>query len=816
MSASKLHKYLFGLWTIQGVTAFCWIFLIPTDAENGSLLGFTPARLVLLGIAFILTGLSLVLFYHDRLPLYSQIEKFRYYERLGDVSLIFSTFLLVAAPTVILTLRSFTDGPQYIAYAERLSPLAFWFILSAFELILYIVYLRRETGIRLLKRLISTSRTFLFVFSIIFVITLGVAFTKIGITPDYNMGAPAIPLFEWQVALIVLMLIGYAFFLRQKFVILDRWVIPFVYFLTVAIWLSQPINAAYTATPPRAPNFEIYPFSDPQIYAQYAQAAIVGNGFLYPDVPSRALYVAFLTWAHLLGNQNYELVVVLQTLLLAWFPVSLYLIGKELGGRAVGFGLAALPFFRDVNSNIAVPFASNVTYSKLLLSEIPLALFLGFFIWVVIRWLKYDQHSRWMPLLAGGILGGAALIRTQSVALVAVIALIAFLVIKNKKEWFKGVLILGIALAFTLLPWLGRNYIATGGLVVDNPISQMMTMARRWNGSWGNEMIPRLADETDAQYSSRMTQVAIDAFKRDPQFVLRTAANHFINSEIASLMILPVRNEIRSPSELLVPQHAFWSTTITSRQLPLFAFYLFLFGMGLSVAISRFSWIGVIPFTLGIAYNAWTALFFSSGERFIVPLDWTVYLYQLLGLITLGSVLLAFTAKGYESASFWTRELLTPTPAVLPAAAVSPQRQLYLAAGIVMLLAVFTPATEFIFPTRYPPLLAEELKQQAGFSAEQGEIIIYGRATYPRYYFSGEGEPETEKLGYRESEQARLVFNVAGSTNALVVFELPDSPSFFPHASDVYMVGTWSEEGYFSPRAALVMKNGQSAVYELP
>lgn len=815
MKVPKLYKYLFGLWTIQGIVAFCWLFLIPTDTENGSLFGFTPARLVLLGIAFILTGLSLALFYHDRLSLYDRITNFRFYEEIGDASLILSVLVLAATPALILTLRSLKDGPQYIAYAERLSPLAFWFVLSAFELIIYIIYLRQESGIRLLRKLSPALRTFFVVFSGTFVIVLGVVFTKIGITPDYNMGAPAIPLFEWQVALIVLILIGYAFFLHQNPTILDRWAVPFVYGLTVAIWLSQPINTAYTATPPRAPNFEIYPFSDPQIYSQYAQAALVGNGFLYPDVPSRALYVAFLTWAHLFGNQDYELVVVLQTLLLAWFPVLLYLIGNELGGRSVGFGLAALPFFRDVNSNIAVPFASNVTYSKLLLSEMPLALFLGFFIWLVIRWLKYDHHSRSLPLLAGGILGGAALIRTQSVALVAVVALITLLMIRNKTEWFKGMSILSIALAFTLLPWLGRNYVATGGLVVDNPVSQMMTMARRWNGSWGNEMIPQRAGETDAQYSSRMTRVAIDAFKRNPQFILRTAANHFINSEIASLMILPIRNEIRSPSELFVPQHAFWSTAMSSRQLPLFVFYLILFCMGFSVALRRFSWIGILPFTLGITYNAWTALFFSSGERFIVPLDWTVYLYQLLGLITLGSVLFAFTAKGYKSASSWIGELFIPTQTSIHAGSWS-WRDIYVAIGIVLFLAIFSPGTEFIFPDRYTPLLSEELKQQSGFSAEQGETIIYGRATYPRYYFSGEGEPETEKLGYGESEQARLVFNVAGSTNVLVVFELPDSPSFFPHASDVYLVGTWAEQGYFLPRAAFVTKNGQSAVYQLP
>ena len=629
------------------------------------------------------------------------------------------------------------------------------------------------------------------------------------------MGAPAIPLWEWQGILIILLLTLIAFSPRRYFEHWDRWAGLLLYVLTVTLWLSQLVNPAYTATPPRTPNFEIYPFSDAQIYSQYAQAALVGNGFLYPDVPSRAFYVAFLSWAHWLGIQDYNLVIVLQTLLLAWLPVSLYLIGRELGGRAVGLGLAAMPIFRDINSNIAVPYASNVTYSKLFLSELPLALLLGFCIWVVIRWLRYDQRSIALPIWAGSLLGAASLVRTQSVALVVVVAFISLLVMREKRRWLIGMSILGIALAFTLAPWLARNYAATGGLVVDNPISQVMTMARRWNGSWGNESIPRIAGETDAQYSSRMTGLALEAFRRDPQYILRTASNHFVNSEIASLMVLPIRSEVRSFSEIIQPRFAFWSTTITQRQMPLFLFYLMLFGVGVAASVRRLGWLGILPLSMGIFYNAWTALFFSSGERFVVPLDWTIYFYQVFGLITLGALFLGFTKSGYENASAWILGLTQNQPAFSTPDSGS-QRQVWIAIGAMFFFAIFTPATEFIFPQRFTPDFASTLKDQAHSLPKEGETVIYGRAVYPRYYFSGEGEPDSAKLGYAESEEPRLVFFVVGSSNGLVVFYLEDPPDFFPHASDVYLVGKWSEAGYFSPREAIVVQDGQSANYRLP
>lgn len=809
-------KALFGAWVIQSIVVFIWILLIPKEAENGIFLGFTPARLFLLGGTLALFFLSVVLFFYDRFPAFSWLIDAQRLERVQDVGFVLSFLAIFIAPVSIVVLHSLPDGPEYAAYAERLTPLAVWVSLAGVEFIVFTMFLRYQQGIRLIGKLDGhLIRMLAWVFAALSGIFWFVANTKIGLTQDKNMGAPAIPLLEWQVILIFLLLTVIAFTPWRYFERWERWAALLIYVLTVTLWLSQPINPAYTATPPRAPNFEIYPFSDPQIYSQYAQAALVGNGFLYPDVPSRAFYVAFLTWAHWLGIQDYNLVVILQTLLLAWLPVSLYLIGRELGGRAVGLGLAAMPIFRDINSNIAVPFSSNVTYSKLFLSELPLALLLGFCTWVVIRWLKYDQRSVALPIWAGSLLGAASLVRTQSVALVVVIAFISLLVMQEKKRWLIGMSILGISLAFTLTPWLARNYVATGGLVVDNPISQVMTMARRWSGSWGNESIPRIAGETDAQYSSRMTGLALDAFRRDPQYILRTASNHFVNSEIASLMVLPIRSEVRSLSEIVLPRFAFWSTTITQRQMPLFLFYLMLFGVGVAASARRLGWLGMLPLSMGIFYNAWTALFFSSGERFVVPLDWTIYFYQVFGLVTLGVLFLGFTKSGYENASAWISDL-TQNQSAFSIPDTGSRMQVWIAIGAMFFFAIFTPATESIFPQRFTPDLASTLEDQARSVPKAGETVIYGRAVYPRYYFSGEGEPDSAKLGYAESEEPRLVFFVVGSSNGLVVFYLEDPPDFFPHASDVYLVGKWSEAGYFSPREAFVVHGGQSAKYRLP
>ncbi len=121
----------------------------------------------------------------------------------------------------------------------------------------------------------------------------------------------------------------------------------------------------------------------------------------------------------------------------------------------------------------------------------------------------------------------------------AVIVLLALVTIRDKKQLWVGVLFLLAGFMITLAPWIIRNYYATGGLVLDNPISQTMTMACRWGGSTGNEEIPHLPGENEAQYSSRLMGMAMESLRENPGFILRTAANHFVNSEVGKPACIP-------------------------------------------------------------------------------------------------------------------------------------------------------------------------------------------------------------------------------------------------------------------------------------
>lgn len=813
LPTDRRWKILFTLWSIQGLFAFIWILMIPTDTENPLVFGFSTGRVILLSATLVPVALFAILSYRINVlaskPFWRENE---HYDSFVNGVYVLCLLAVFISTSILMVFDLLPNEPVYAAYQARLSPLLGWAGVCGLEGLIFIGWSRYQHVKTILDSYRPALRNVAIVFGVLCALGALIALTGIGITPEDNWGGPPVPFFEWQILLTLLIIVIVSQFAWFKSRINTFLPPALIYLLAVTLWLSQPVNPSPAATPPRAPNFEIYPFSDPQFYAQYAQSALTGSGFLWPEVPSRPFYVAVLTWLHFLGGQTYEQVILLQSLLLAFSPVVLYLLGKEIGGWQLGLGLSILTVFRDINANHVVLFANNVTYSKLFLSEIPAALFISLATLLFLHWQRLESKVVWRPLLIGGVVGAATLIRLQSAVLVVVIILLTLLTTSNRKQWARGAALLIIGMGLTIAPWIIRNYYATGGLVLDNPISQTMTMARRWSGDFGNELIPRLPNENDAEYSNRLTRLAVQSLAENPAFVLRTTANHFINSEIASLLAFPIRDKVLSPSEILLPRHAFWNTPLSVRQLPVFTFNLVFFALGLVMAWQQLKFAGVAPLALGVAYNLWTGLFFSSGVRFIVPVDWSVQLYQFYGLLLFCGFLISFVkTTQVNDLPHWLQPSYRSSTYSSPPRSFD-RRWFILSLILILILGGFTPFTEFIFPQKYPSKVQEDILRRIGATAQPGEIALYGRALYPRYYESGDGEPGTAKLGYGAEDKSRLVFFLVGPNKSLVVFGLNTAPEFFPHASDVYMVGS-TVNGYFSPRIVKVEKDFQTETY---
>ena len=67
----------------------------------------------------------------------------------------------------------------------------------------------------------------------------------------------------------------------------------------------------------------------------------------------------------------------------------------------------------------------------------------------------------------------------------------------------------------------------------------------------------------------------------------------------------------------------------------MFAINLLLIGMGIGWGWQRFRIAGLAPLAIALTYFLASALARTSGGRYIVPADWVIYFYYVLGLVQL-------------------------------------------------------------------------------------------------------------------------------------------------------------------------------------
>ena len=815
-SLFRYWSYVFGLFSIQSLFAIIAIVSSSSDPEKRVFLGLSTPRIVLfltvLGFACF-TGFISIFSARHHVWREEWLNPARH-PRLWNIILLLNLASIGISQMVLLVLRGLSVNGEvfvYTAYANRLAPILNLFSLCGMELFLWLIFLRTPD----FSKYRSLLRTTIFVWFLLGMTATFILITKIGLTVDGvgSFGLPAVPLLEWQ--LFIAWLTGLIIILlekrnqKPKIRHPDIWIMLLIWAITSALWLSQPVNPAYFATPPRLPNLEIYPFSDALNYAVEAQSILIGNGMtaFFDGIPPRPFYIEVLAWLHALAGQNYSDVIALQTLILAFFPALLYLVGKEIAGRWLGIPIALLAALRDVTSNQAAPFTDNITYSKLFFSELPVALLLILFILLVIRWMKDPSKAGIKPATAGGILGLAMLIRTQSIILLFVTFLLAILIFRNKwKIWFGQFILLTLVLIFTISPWLWRNAQVTGGIIFDHPATQTMILAQRYNDG---QTISQMEDETLNQYSNRLMQATLKVMKNRPVETSRVILGHFFNNLIDNILLFPLRNNLQNISELVVPSRAFWQelpNKLNPKQITLIGIYLLILGLGIAAAWQRMRWIGMFPLIANLAYNLWTSIFRSSGGRFLVPIDWVFYLYGVLGLLIITNVFFLFFANTKNQSNL---NNISVEKAIIFSH--SHHRHNFTIRSILVGIFFFAlgsslPLSERIVPKLYPietptashlKLLDEQILTNSGIELSiaqslienENMLIIRGRAVYPRYYASGEGEPKTAKIGYSPSSQPRLLFYLIGDVNRLVILEASSPPEFFPHLADVVVLG---------------------------
>ncbi|MGB7872883.1 MAG: hypothetical protein WBL25_00760, partial [Anaerolineales bacterium] len=344
-------------------------------------------------------------------------------------------FPLLAALTATgaFTLR-WWDPDRLLPFFERTWPLLAFIILFSLQSTLWVLVLRygfHKADFPAFKPALIAFAILLFVFGFI-------GLTKLGVTPDpAYWGEPGVPIQGWQLGLALILAasclpLSLLPLFKTNSRRTDFLIGVLIWALAAGVWLSVPNevlkNSFYFPIDPPA-NMPL-PHSDTAYYDHMAHSLLIGTDYT-GDIPTRPLYIVFLATLHLLFSENYPLIILGQTLVLASLPVVFFALGRKLHSRLAGVTIALLAISREWTS-LLVSSGTRVSNTKMLLVDNPTLLLILLACLFAFRWL--ERKDRLSAFIAGGIFGILLLLRTQAMLILPLLVLIAFLALHSEKR----------------------------------------------------------------------------------------------------------------------------------------------------------------------------------------------------------------------------------------------------------------------------------------------------------------------------------------------------------------------------------------------
>jgi hypothetical protein len=768
--SDSLFFYICGA---EGVFALAALLSIPSEGGRVSL-----ARLVLLGFIVLLAGMGI----------YLGVRPPRSLDKLArPASIIFSALLSLTFSLILFFLR-YLNLEGLLSIYERLSPLLWYLLILSLQSTFYLLYLRNGFHTVYLTQRKPIYQASLAAFCLLLSVFLFVAITRLGITPDKAYwGEPGVAIQGWQ---FVLALLGGIIVLlvssRTRTTTLDV-ILPLgIYLLAVTLWLSVPLdtlaNGFYVSIDP--PAYQPFPYSDAGYYDELAHSLLIGQSY-FGDIPTRPLYVVFLTFLHTVFGENYSRIIMGQTFLLALIPVVFYYLGKKIHSRAAGATVALFFIFRELTS-LWITSNTRVSNSKSLLTDLPTLLLLLFSCYFTIRWLEI--RDRKSALIAGGLFGLLLLLRTQSLLLFPFILLAGVLVFGwRNRSLYVQITFLLIGIFAALSPWLLHNYAKTGQASLDSP-SQYKVIASQYAYT-GNLNIGKVDLE-----GKGVGQILVEFTLKDPKFVFGFVTTHFLAAEIDGLLALPL---VKPYNGILAPVNLYWITWTENLEwynVALLLFYLAVIALGLGAVWKRGRWIGLLPLAYNFGYVAATAVSRFSGWRYDFPADWVPYFYFGIGfaeIIKLAASLFGTREKDGQQ-NVVTRRLV-PMPVYF----------------VTFALIGFLPwMAEKISPPRYadqsPSTLTAQIASLSNspttgevqaFVSQPGTFLKAGRVLYPRFYTRDKGLASANPWpAYARRDYPRLGFLLINQGVIQAIFPSREIPGSFPHAADAVLLGCQRED----------------------
>lgn len=732
---------IFLLGAAEVAYAALTLLLIGSDPKNAALFGYSLQRVGLFIFACFL-GIIL-LFLANRIfrsrTIWNILDKGYSRHTLGWL---FTSFVLALVGCILL-ISPASLFSSYAGFFERLRPLLVVIAFFPAQLSL------RWVNIRSIRIDWQQTRYMLITISIMAGFIVFVAITRFGITPEiYFWNVAGIPITSLQVLLLLLfstIIAGIFKMVRksipqQNIFYLDIVIFLGLYLCAFLVWENTPMVKHFVSLQPRSPYYQPFPYADAGTHDLGAISIIKGWGINFGEYTDKPFYMIYLAVLHLFSGYDYNLIVQSQLFFLAFIPALLYILGKSFHSRFFGFATAILIIIRQRNAILLSHLVAS-TNPRLLLTELPTMLAMIVFVGLIFLWMKNQKGNPWVALAAGATLGATALIRLNPIIMMPAIPFITLIVMwKEKKQWLIQSAIFTASFIIMVSPWIitgtnsiGQPYFFIKFMDVINTRYQPETLNP-------NAYLELASSETflgSLQQNGSIpagTAVNQDLFidiSHFPGFVL----NHFFHNLIESFLSLPdsanpADQDLRSlTTRLYWVENGGWTGDLQTSQLPFILANIFVVALGISWSWKRWKWSGLAPVLVFLMYLISLGLARNSGSRYLVPVDWIIIFYYVLGLVLTLSLLSKLFEVKPSSPDASQQPGINQTGAGL-------RFKKYLSFSIILFILAFSvPVANKLIPGENyicaEPAVPTNAVQLLGTKSTPDEVFIKGEVLYP-------------------------------------------------------------------------------------
>jgi hypothetical protein len=225
--------------------------------------------------------------------------------------------------------------------------------------------------------------------------------------------------------------------------------------------------------------------------------------------------------------------------------------------------------------------------------------------------------------------------------------------------------------------------------------------------------------------------------------------------------------------------------------------------IGVAGAWNRRRMAGLVPLLALLAYHVTNAISVVSGGRYIVAVDWVIYLYLALGLAEIAAFTLRLFGTGIREPD--------ENPEIKPPAFQFRFKRIAPVAAALLLVGSLPWAVEEAFPVKYPArsgdLILQDFSaamdwQDSALSLEDVEIflekpgtaLLEGQAFFPRFYQPGQGDTAGSGSAFSSKDYPHFAFILLGQERLDVDIYLEESPASFTNGEDVLVLGCKGNE----------------------